>query len=173
VSLERHLTPEEMLALVDGDLEPEAVARLERHLAGCASCTRELEVYRRLDRAIAGSMDTSPLRGLPEAVFSRITPVPRFPWGDFWRLSPWAAAAFVLMYFLTPIVVGFINRLTVMAVSWGELIGARWETALVSLAQAVVAPSPGFWVMVSLCLSGLAAAGFFLRYAGWSTSRPD
>jgi len=43
---------EEIVAYLDGELEPEVHARLEAHLAECAPCMAELEIQRRLLREL-------------------------------------------------------------------------------------------------------------------------
>jgi Putative zinc-finger len=53
--------PESIVALIEGDLEPDARLRLEQHLAGCKSCTSELQSQQQfmceLESVLSGSSE--------------------------------------------------------------------------------------------------------------------
>jgi hypothetical protein len=44
---------EDLVAWLDGELDPDAVARVDRHVAACAACARELAALRDLGRQVA------------------------------------------------------------------------------------------------------------------------
>src|SRR5690349_1369732 len=47
-----HLSPVELSALADGELEPLETAAAREHLFGCAACTRSYDSVRALDHAL-------------------------------------------------------------------------------------------------------------------------
>ena len=77
-------------AWLDGELAPEVMTLVERHLEGCAGCRRELALLTALDQAL-GSL-TAPLpAGLPEQVRARL----RRPSRRWWQ--PLALAASLVL----------------------------------------------------------------------------
>jgi hypothetical protein len=97
-----HLTPAEMLDLVEGS-QPEAAAGRDsaaEHLAACAECRREFEEARRILSAVATSEMAEPppffwdqlsaqVRARIDAEGARRTLIP----GGGWLAAPWRAAA--------------------------------------------------------------------------------
>jgi anti-sigma factor RsiW len=63
---------------LDGELAPEVMTQVERHLEGCAGCRRELARLEALEQALAGLSAPVP-EGLPEKVLARL-PQPRWRW---------------------------------------------------------------------------------------------
>ena len=58
-------------AWLDGELAPEVMIQVERHLEGCAGCRRELALLTTLDQAL-GSLTVPVPAGLPEKVRARL-----------------------------------------------------------------------------------------------------
>ena len=58
-------------AWLDGELAPEVMIQVERHLEGCAGCRRELALLTALDQAL-GSLTAPVPAGLPEKVRARL-----------------------------------------------------------------------------------------------------
>ncbi|MBI3827808.1 MAG: zf-HC2 domain-containing protein, partial [Candidatus Rokubacteria bacterium] len=73
-------------ARIDDALGADELARLERHVAGCAACARE---WRELSRAVAFVREAGPVRA-PAGFVDRVLARARPPW---WRR--WLAAIFV------------------------------------------------------------------------------
>ena len=85
-------------AYLDGELDPPRSAEFERHLEGCASCTRDLEAQESLRSSIRGAQLREPLpAGFERKIRHQLdessspAPSPRF---HAWR---WLAAAAVLL----------------------------------------------------------------------------
>jgi anti-sigma factor RsiW len=51
--MSRHLSAEVLVDLADGDLPADAAKDAERHLAGCATCSAELDALRRVEAQVA------------------------------------------------------------------------------------------------------------------------
>ncbi len=66
-------------AWLDGELGPEVMIQVERHLEGCAGCRRELALLTALDQAL-GSLTAPVPAGLPEKVRARINRPSRRWW---------------------------------------------------------------------------------------------
>ena len=69
---------EHLSTWLDGELAPEVLAQVERHLEDCAGCRRELARLEALEQALAGLSAPVP-EGLPEKVLARL-PRPRWRW---------------------------------------------------------------------------------------------
>lgn len=129
---------------VGGDLDPEAAARVDSHLAGCAECGRELRGYRAARRALleAGPVRDLPGAAMPAPLWDRLAP--RLAAADAaWKLRiPW--------YRRTPYVVAAAASLLVtVALAWyavaaGETGVAAPPPPLAAQAEDSPAlPSPG------------------------------
>ena len=66
-------------AWLDGELAPEVMTLVERHLEGCAGCRRELALLTALDQAL-GSLTAPVPAGLPEKVRARLARPSRRWW---------------------------------------------------------------------------------------------
>jgi anti-sigma factor RsiW len=66
-------------AWLDGELAPEVMVQVERHLEGCAGCRRELALLTALDQAL-GSLTAPVPAGLPEKVRARLNRPSRRGW---------------------------------------------------------------------------------------------
>ncbi len=60
----RHCTPDELNALVDGRMESSPAAELRQHIAGCTACRRALDILEGLD----ASLRALPLEKAPESI---------------------------------------------------------------------------------------------------------
>jgi anti-sigma factor RsiW len=80
-------------AWLDGELAPEVMTQVERHLEGCAGCRRELAQLEALEQALAGLSAPVP-EGLPEKVVARL---PRPPW-RWWQNLALAASLALGIY---------------------------------------------------------------------------
>lgn len=79
---------------------PEAVsAEVETHLSGCARCSREMEQWRELDRALWRQPRSEPPRGFRDAVMARIGEAAPadVPWRERWLPLILSGAAAVLL----------------------------------------------------------------------------
>lgn len=59
-------------AFEDGELEPNEMQEVARHLARCESCERELADFSRLGRLLRNETVLPPLEGFSDAVLSRV-----------------------------------------------------------------------------------------------------
>ena len=66
-------------AWLDGELAPEVMTQVERHLEGCAGCRGELALLTALDQAL-GSLTAPVPAGLPEKVRARLARPSRRWW---------------------------------------------------------------------------------------------
>ncbi len=80
-------------AWLDGELAPEVMTQVERHLQSCAGCRRELALLTALDQAL-GAMPAPLPQGLPEKVRSRLKR-PGRPW---WQNLALAASLVLGIY---------------------------------------------------------------------------
>ena len=64
---------ERLTAYADGELDPGAAAEVERHLAGCTECARELALVRRLKGAMRDMQLNATDREVWKGVHRRIT----------------------------------------------------------------------------------------------------
>lgn len=81
-------------AWLDGELAPEVMTQVERHLEGCAGCRQELALLTALDQAL-GDLTAPVPAGLPEKVRARL----RRPSRRWWQNLA-LAASLVLGIFL-------------------------------------------------------------------------
>ena len=86
-------------AWLDGELAPEVMMQVERHLEGCAGCRRELALLTALDQALGSSDGPGPRRvagegagpawrGPPAAGGSNWPWLRRWRWASIWA-APW------------------------------------------------------------------------------------
>jgi anti-sigma factor RsiW len=80
-------------AWLDGELAPEVMVQVERHLEGCAGCRRELALLTALDQAL-GSLTAPVPAGLPEKVRARLARPSR----RWWRHLALAASLVLGIY---------------------------------------------------------------------------
>jgi anti-sigma factor RsiW len=78
----------------DGELDPPAVHRLERHLSQCASCRAELEALGELQRQLVQHDTATPHPDVWSAVEARLPALDaelraRLPWWRRLELGPW------------------------------------------------------------------------------------
>ncbi|HEY9074578.1 MAG TPA: zf-HC2 domain-containing protein [Desulfobaccales bacterium] len=66
-------------AWLDGELAPEVLVMVDRHLESCVGCRRELAQLQALDQALE-ALDTPAPAGLPERVRARLRRPPRRRW---------------------------------------------------------------------------------------------
>ena len=59
---------------LDGELSPEATRVMARHLAGCARCTAELELFRQVFEALERLPLLEPRPALSERILARVLP---------------------------------------------------------------------------------------------------
>ena len=71
---------ESLSAWLDGELTPEVGALVDRHLASCDACLRELAQLEALEQALAALPAPAPPPGLPEKVAARLRRPPRHWW---------------------------------------------------------------------------------------------
>ncbi len=100
---EPHPIEQELLSFIDADLPPEQLARIERHLDGCASCARQIQSLREVVDGIAstgqGELD---VERHVASVMQRLDETPKQSAGDpraWWGggLAAVAAAAAMLI----------------------------------------------------------------------------
>jgi anti-sigma factor (TIGR02949 family) len=84
---------ENLSAWLDGELAPEVMTQVERHLEGCAGCRRELALFTALDQAL-GSLTAPVPAGLPEKVRARL----RLPSRRRWQTLALAASLVLGIY---------------------------------------------------------------------------
>ncbi len=79
---------ESLSAWLDGELAPEVGALVDRHLASCDACLRELTQLEALEQALAALPAPAPPPGLPEKVAARL----RRPSRHWWQSMALAAS---------------------------------------------------------------------------------
>jgi anti-sigma factor RsiW len=92
---DEHVAIEELSAFADRDLAPARLAEIERHLAGCGECQREVQQIEALRRDLRGLAEAEPRRDLwPVIARARREP----PRGSLlgWLRAPWALPAAAL-----------------------------------------------------------------------------
>jgi anti-sigma factor RsiW len=84
---------------MEGWLPEAAASEVEVHVAACARCTRELDQWRDLDRALWRQPRAEPPRGFRDAVMARIgeEQPEDVPWRERWIPMILAAAAALLL----------------------------------------------------------------------------
>jgi anti-sigma factor (TIGR02949 family) len=84
---------DQLSAWLDGELAPEVMTRLERHLEACADCRRELTRLKALEQALGGMTAPVP-QDLPEKVRARL----KRPARRWWQSLALAASLVLGIY---------------------------------------------------------------------------
>jgi hypothetical protein len=101
-----HLTHEEMVRLIDGELDAMAQARAETHLANCAGCLQRYEDLAEFSEALHHAIETIPVAIPPaarqrlEAAMEQRSGVPALrpiPWWQWAAMAAGLALVFLLL----------------------------------------------------------------------------
>lgn len=109
---EPHRLQHQLSAYLDGELSPEEMADVRRHLAGCEACAAELEGLR-FTKRLLGRLESPTLpRDFAAGLWARIDRPERRRW-TWWPRPAMALAAVVLALILVgvPLVRGHLDRL--------------------------------------------------------------
>jgi len=85
---------EDLIAFADGELSGEALARVREHVAGCAVCAREAELFIDSGALLASMRRIEPTPGFVDRVVAQAR---RARGGRLLRLRPWKVAAAALL----------------------------------------------------------------------------
>lgn len=115
---QRHIEMEQLQAYLDQELGAEEIKRVDRHLAACQECGKEIEQLRALFQEIDGLSDIRLERDLVPAVLNSIRPrkVP----AKILSVLPWlqAASTMVLLGLLWPTIQSKLLQLNASLSSW-------------------------------------------------------
>jgi anti-sigma factor RsiW len=149
IESERHLTDEDLHALLDGELAVATSVRARAHLATCPTCPARLREIESVFVALKALPDLPVRRDLARGVLDQLALAPTKGRRWIWVLGAQAVAAGVLAVALgQPAAAEWLAlasvRLQLPSTWWLELLAwprAGWE-ALLSQAQAVLAYGP-------------------------------
>lgn len=149
IESERHLSDEDLHALLDGELAPAAAVQARAHLATCPTCPARLVEIDSVFVALKRLSELPIQRDLTRGVLGQLTPLPTNGRRWIWILGAQAVAAGVLAVALgQPAAAEWLAlasvRLQLPSTWWLELLAwprAGWES-LLSGAQTVLQYGP-------------------------------
>jgi len=149
IESERHLSEEDLHALLDGELAPAAAVRARAHLETCPTCPARLKEFESVFAALKGLSELPVQHDLARGVLGQLTPLPNNGWRWIWVLGAQAVAAGVLAVALgQPAAAEWLAlasvRLQLPSTWWLEFLAwprAGWES-LLSVAQTVLQYGP-------------------------------
>lgn len=176
---ERHLSDEDLHALLDGELPPGAAVQARSHLATCPMCPARLREIQSVFVALKGLPELPVRRDLTRGVLDQLTPLPTKGRRWIWVLGGQAVAAVVLAVALGQAAAAewlalASLRLQLPSTWWLELLAwprAGWE-ALLSQAQAFLQYGPSLisqappvpWPTEGLAAGPSLLAGLFVLW---------
>jgi anti-sigma factor RsiW len=107
-----HRIDRQLSAYLDGELTPDEMVEVDRHLTTCPDCRSELDALTANRRLLGRLRQPEPPIGFAEAMAARLDRVPRWRWPAWPRPAlAFAGAALVMVLIAVPVVNGYRDRL--------------------------------------------------------------
>lgn len=159
----RHIEPEQLQAYLDHELRADEMKLVDRHLAACPDCEREVDRLRELFQEIEGLSDVHLEGDLVPAVLNSIRP--RQAPSMILDVLPWlqAASTMVLLWLLWPTIQSKLLQVSASLSAWSISIWMEQQAGLIRTMTADVAVRMSAWIEGYL-------AGFEPITFSWSAS---
>ena len=162
---QRHIELEQLQAFLDQELSPDEIKLVDRHLAACPDCEREVKRLRDLFQQIESLSDVRMERDLLPAVLDSIRPrkAPSMILG----VLPWiqVTTTMVLLWLLWPTIQGKLLQLSASLNSWSISIWIEQQAELIRAMSADFAIRASAWI--EGYLAGLEPVAFSWSASAW------
>jgi anti-sigma factor RsiW len=162
---QRHVELEQLQAYLDQELGADEIRFVDRHLAACPDCEREIDQLRDLYQQIESLSDVRLERDLVPAVLDSVRPR-KVPSGVL-DLLPWlqAAATMVLLWFLWPTIQGKLLQMNASMSSWSISIWVEQQAEMIRAVSTDFVSRASVWI--EGLLGGLEPVAFTWTASSW------